>query len=137
MGQSLLEHLIFSASQKLCVKFENSSQCSQNPDIAHYPEHIQIKDLSEISGSHGGEYGDGCIMGWCAALMIEASSDSETSVNFYKTARRNKPEDRSLQRFEVLTVVKMATTHLQDYTASRPRRLRSTSTPKSNTYVSW
>jgi hypothetical protein len=31
------------------------------------------------------------------ALMIEAGSTSETSVNFYKTARRNIPEDSHLQ----------------------------------------
>jgi hypothetical protein len=27
------------------------------------------------------------------ALMMEAASTSETSVNFYQTARRNNPED--------------------------------------------
>jgi hypothetical protein len=29
-------------------------------------------------------------------LMIEAASTSETSVNFYKTTRRNNPEDSHL-----------------------------------------
>jgi hypothetical protein len=30
------------------------------------------------------------------ALMMEAASTSETSVNFYRTTRRNKPEDSHL-----------------------------------------
>jgi hypothetical protein len=30
------------------------------------------------------------------ALMMEAASTSETSVNFYETTRRNIPEDRHL-----------------------------------------
>jgi hypothetical protein len=30
------------------------------------------------------------------ALMIEAASTSETSVNFYQTTRHNNPEDRHL-----------------------------------------
>jgi hypothetical protein len=55
---------------------------------------------SEISGFHGGEYEDDCLLGCCAvftdvsevltvfiirtiALMIDAASASETSVNFY------------------------------------------------------
>jgi hypothetical protein len=44
-----------------------------------------------------GEYG--CFLGCCAyitraviALMIEAAGTSETSVNFYQTARRSIPE---------------------------------------------
>jgi hypothetical protein len=45
-----------------------------------------------ISGSHGGEYEDGCLLG-CCALMMEAGSTSETSVNFYQTTLRNNPED--------------------------------------------
>jgi hypothetical protein len=31
------------------------------------------------------------------ALMMEAESTSETSVNFYQTTRRNIPEDNHLQ----------------------------------------
>jgi hypothetical protein len=31
------------------------------------------------------------------ALMMEAASTSETSVNFYQTTRRNIPEDSHLQ----------------------------------------
>jgi hypothetical protein len=31
------------------------------------------------------------------ALMVEAASTSETSVNFYQTTRRNNPEDSHLQ----------------------------------------
>jgi hypothetical protein len=30
------------------------------------------------------------------ALMVEAASTSETSVNFYQTAQRNNPEDSHL-----------------------------------------
>jgi hypothetical protein len=34
---------------------------------------------------------------FCAiALMMEAASTSETSVNFYQTTRRNNPEDSHL-----------------------------------------
>jgi hypothetical protein len=70
----------------------------------------------EISGSHGGEYEDGCLLGCCAAssvtevsevfaasiiraiiaLMVEAASTSEMSVNFYQTAGRKNPEDNHL-----------------------------------------
>jgi hypothetical protein len=71
----------------------------------------------EISGSHG-EYEDSCLLGYCAvlsgrslptfqrcllppssgptsiiALMMEAVSTSETSVNFYQATRRNIEED--------------------------------------------
>jgi hypothetical protein len=34
--------------------------------------------------------------GLLIALMMEAASTSETSVNFYQTARRNNPEDSHL-----------------------------------------
>jgi hypothetical protein len=62
----------------------------------------------EISGSHGGWYKDGCLLGHCAvlaasiiramiALMMEAAGTSEKSVNFCQTTRRNKPEDSYLQ----------------------------------------
>jgi hypothetical protein len=33
------------------------------------------------------------------ALMMDAVSTSETSINFYQTTRRNIPEDRYLQEF--------------------------------------
>jgi hypothetical protein len=33
------------------------------------------------------------------ALMMEAASSSETSVNFYQTARRNNPEDIDLLQY--------------------------------------
>jgi hypothetical protein len=56
-----------------------------------------IIEMSEISGSYGGEYKDGCLLGCCAiALMMESASTSETSVNFYQTTRRNNPEDSHL-----------------------------------------
>jgi hypothetical protein len=50
----------------------------------------------EVSGSHGGEYEDGCLLG-CCAVMMEAVSTSETLVNFYQTTQRNFPEDSHLQ----------------------------------------
>jgi ribosomal protein L18E len=49
--------------------------------------------LSEISGSHGGEYAS---IIRAIALMMEAPSTSETSVNFYQITRRNNPEDSDL-----------------------------------------
>jgi hypothetical protein len=58
---------------------------------------------------HGGEYEDDCLLGCCAcslvevtdvsevlALMMEAASTSETSLNFYQTTRCNIPEDSLL-----------------------------------------
>jgi uncharacterized protein YkwD len=73
----------------------------------------------EISGSHGGEYEDNCLLGCCAvvcqkltdvsevlaasmikamlALMMEAASTSKTSVNVYQNTRRGIPEDNHLQ----------------------------------------
>jgi hypothetical protein len=39
------------------------------------------------------------------ALMMEAASTSETSVNFYRTTRRNNPEDSHLQRKMKITYV--------------------------------
>jgi hypothetical protein len=58
--------------------------------------------MSEVSDSHGGEYEDGCLMGCCGrlhiALVLEAARTSETSVNFYQTTRRNKPEDSHLRK---------------------------------------
>jgi hypothetical protein len=63
--------------------------------------------IVEMSGSHGYEYED--IGFWdvalCSlvevyrrliALMMEAASTSETSVNFYQTTRRNIPEGSRL-----------------------------------------
>jgi hypothetical protein len=38
------------------------------------------------------------------ALMMEAVSTSETSMNFYETARRNIPEDNHLQQKISLTI---------------------------------
>jgi hypothetical protein len=38
-----------------------------------------------MSGSHGSEYEDDCLLG-CCALMMEAVSTSEMSGNFYQTA---------------------------------------------------
>jgi hypothetical protein len=36
---------------------------------------------------------------WVVALMMEAESSSETSVNFYQTTRRYNPEDSHLQLY--------------------------------------
>jgi hypothetical protein len=38
------------------------------------------------------------------ALMMEAASTSETSVNFYQTTRRNNPEDSHLLGLYILSV---------------------------------
>jgi hypothetical protein len=38
-----------------------------------------------------------CFLVEVIALMMEAASTSETSVNFYQTTRRNNPEDSHLQ----------------------------------------
>jgi hypothetical protein len=48
----------------------------------------------------------------CRALMMEAESTSETSVNFYQTTRRYNPEDSNLQvmncfNFKLLVTRKM------------------------------
>jgi hypothetical protein len=60
---------------------------------------------AEISGSHGGKYEDDCLL-VCSlvkltdvseALMMEAVSTPETSVNFYQATWRNIPEDSHLQ----------------------------------------
>jgi hypothetical protein len=52
--------------------------------------------FSEISGSHGGEHEDDCLLG-CCALMMEAVRISETSVILYETTRRNIPDGSHLQ----------------------------------------
>jgi hypothetical protein len=65
----------------------------------HHPQKIRIYIIQkefEFSGSHSGEYEGGCLLG-CCALMMEAASTSETSVNFYQTTQRNNPEDSHLQ----------------------------------------
>jgi hypothetical protein len=59
----------------------------------------------KISGSHGGEYEDVFwVVAPCRAiaLMMEAASTSETSVNVYQTTRRNNPEDSHLYHFHCL-----------------------------------
>jgi hypothetical protein len=40
--------------------------------------------------------------GLLIALMMEAASTSETSVNFHQTTQRNNPEDSHLQHTECL-----------------------------------
>jgi hypothetical protein len=44
----------------------------------------------DISGCHGDEYEDDCLL-QLIALMMEAVSSPETSVNIYQTTRRNIP----------------------------------------------
>jgi hypothetical protein len=66
----------------------------------------------EISGSHGGEYEDGCLLGCCGmwtgmsllmfetclllpALKMEAAGTSETLGNFYRATHfRNQPSSK-------------------------------------------
>jgi hypothetical protein len=84
------------------------------------------KFLSENSGSRGDEYEDDSLLGCCdvtdvsevltasvirtiirafVALMMEAVSTSETSVNFYKASRRIIPEDSHLKKFYFISSV--------------------------------
>jgi hypothetical protein len=58
----------------------------------------------EFSGSQGDEYEDGCLLG-CCAMMMEAVSTSETSVNIYWTRRRNIREDSHLQETDGFRIV--------------------------------
>jgi hypothetical protein len=53
---------------------------------------VRTSGVSEISGSHDGEYEHGCLLGCCVliALMMEAANTSETSVNFYQTTTTQK-----------------------------------------------
>jgi hypothetical protein len=61
-----------------------------------------INYLLEIPNYHGGENEHGCLLGCLLAasiiaLIMEATSTSETSVNIYQTTRRNNPKDSHLQ----------------------------------------
>jgi hypothetical protein len=53
-----------------------------------------LKNHCEILGSHGIEYEDDSLLGYCAvvALLMETINISETSVNFYETTQCNIPE---------------------------------------------
>jgi hypothetical protein len=83
--------------------------------------------IGEISGSHGGEYEDDCLLGCCApcslvevyqrasiirliALMMEAASASET---FYQTTRRDNPEDSHLLLRQSEETALLVTTRIQ------------------------
>jgi hypothetical protein len=47
------------------------------------------------------------------ALMMEAASTSEMSVNFYQTTRRNNPEDKSFSLLSFLSSnISILTTHI-------------------------
>jgi hypothetical protein len=75
-----------------------STSCRGSNVAGEYPN--RYIPPCEISGSHGGEYENVCLVGRCAlrnALMMEAAITYETSVNFYQTTRRNNPEDTHLQ----------------------------------------
>jgi hypothetical protein len=54
--------------------------------------------ICEISGSHGGEYEDGCLLCCCTliALFMGAVTTYGTSLNFYQIKRRNNPADSHL-----------------------------------------
>jgi hypothetical protein len=68
---------------------------SWGPDLVALFRIFDARIYIGISGSHGGDYEDGCLLG-CCAVMMEAASTSETSVNFYQTTRRSNPEDNHL-----------------------------------------
>jgi hypothetical protein len=71
----------------------------------------------EMWGSHGIDFDDDCLLSCCAVysstgsptfhrwllitLIKKAASTSETSVNFYRSARRNNSEDSHLSTQEV------------------------------------
>jgi hypothetical protein len=99
----------------ICLGLYWSMDTSSDQPVRNY--------LSEISGSHGSEYEDDCLLGCCAvksgrslptfqrclvplssgrswwiiALMMEAASTSETSVNFRQTTWHNNLEDSHTQ----------------------------------------
>jgi hypothetical protein len=54
---------------------------------------VQREVYSEISGSHGGEYEDGCLLGCCVVWSGGSSPTFQRcllpSENFYQTTRRN------------------------------------------------
>jgi hypothetical protein len=57
----------------------------------------------EISGSHGGDYEDDSLLGYCVvnmaiAMMMGAVRTSEMSVYFYETTRRNISESCHIHR---------------------------------------
>jgi hypothetical protein len=98
--------------------------------------------LGDISDSHDGEYEDHCLLGCCAvysgrslstfqryllppssgrltALMMEAASTSEASVNFYRhTTRRNIPDDTTIisnnVRFKTAFALRGTTCRVRD-----------------------
>jgi hypothetical protein len=87
------------------------SRCSALPvnHLAIVSAASPLVGLCKISGSHGDEYEDGCLLGCCfvysgkslltfqlRAPMNEAAGTSETSVNIYQTTRLNIPEDSYL-----------------------------------------
>jgi hypothetical protein len=53
-----------------------------------------------MSGSHGGEYDDDCLLGYCALTHRPDDGDSKhlcMPVNFYETTRRSIPEVKDLK----------------------------------------
>jgi hypothetical protein len=59
-------------------------------------EMFLILPMFYISGPHGDEYENDCLLECCTIpLMMGAVNTSETSVNFYQTKRRNIPEKSS------------------------------------------
>jgi hypothetical protein len=52
------------------------------------------------------------IVEWLIAVMTEAASTCETSVNFYQTTRRNNPEDSHLHILASLQIFHKSETKL-------------------------
>jgi hypothetical protein len=90
-GKQLIESLslgIHDVSNTTDVTLLRLLECSSK---------LGVTELRHISGSHGGEYGDGCFLGCRAVLSGTILQTSETSVNVYQTTQRNNPEDSHLQ----------------------------------------
>jgi hypothetical protein len=80
-----------------CVTARIGSQMIQAHTLISH-----LFNIRRIWSSQGGQYEDGCLLGWLIALMMERARTSETFVNFYQTTRRYNPED---SHFRYLTSI--------------------------------
>jgi hypothetical protein len=76
--------------------FQNKPESQNKTQTALQSLFQTICRASRIWGSHGGESEDVCLLGSGRWVMMEATSTSETLVNFYQTTRRYNPEDSHL-----------------------------------------
>jgi hypothetical protein len=61
--------------------------------------------IRQISGSHGSDYENDCLLGRCA---VQAVCISETLINLQQNKRRNTPEESALM--EIRSAVKLLQT---------------------------